>query len=260
MSTSLSPATNYDKAAPHYEQGRPEYPETAIRTLLTGVEYSPEMQICDLAAGTGKLSKAILAFHNNAHIVAIEPSEKMCQEFTRQLPDITIKQASATAIPLPDASVDILLVGTAFHWFCNEQALHEISRVLKPGGKLGLIWNIFDTRVPWVKEIRKLIQNYHSKTTVPSHDSAKWQKVFDTTNKSFSGLHHVTMTYTYQGSLQNITNRILSHGKVSNMADDKREELLQKVQRIAQQQLDAHNNITIPYRVEIYWTKKLDNL
>jgi len=60
---------------------------------------------------------------------------------------------TAEQVPLPDHSVDAVLVGQAWHWFDHEQALAQVRRVLRPGGVLGLLWNVFDDRQAWVAEL-----------------------------------------------------------------------------------------------------------
>jgi SAM-dependent methyltransferase len=65
---------------------------------------------------------------------------------------------TAERLPLPDASVDAVVVGQAWHWFDEDRALAEVRRVLRPGGVLGLLWNVFDDRVPWVAELVALTE------------------------------------------------------------------------------------------------------
>jgi ubiquinone/menaquinone biosynthesis C-methylase UbiE len=207
-----SPAAGagYDAVAHQYEAGRPEYPAETIQELLAGVAFSPEKIICDLGAGTGKLTRALLEFYPKAKIVMVEPSQEMCAVFSQQFPQVPIKQGSAESIPLPDASVDIVLVGTAFHWFATTETLREIARVLKPGGSLGLIWNVFDTTVPWVAQVRALLDPYRSESELLcNHDSLRWQDVFSA-DSAFTPVVHVTRRYTYSGTLKNILQRVAS--------------------------------------------------
>ncbi|MCA1720409.1 MAG: class I SAM-dependent methyltransferase, partial [Actinobacteria bacterium] len=63
---------------------------------------------------------------------------------------------TAEQIPLPDASVDALLVGQAFHWFDAARAVPEMERVVRPGGTIGLLWNVLDDAVPWVAQLCEL--------------------------------------------------------------------------------------------------------
>ena len=68
-------------------------------------------------------------------------------------PDVPVHAGTAEQIPLDDDSVDAVLVGQAFHWFDHDAALDEIARVLRPGGVLGLLWNIRDDSIGWVAEL-----------------------------------------------------------------------------------------------------------
>ncbi|HWM59056.1 MAG TPA: class I SAM-dependent methyltransferase [Pseudonocardia sp.] len=64
----------------------------------------------------------------------------MLAELRRRLPSVDARAGSAEAIPLPDASVDAVLIGQAWHWFDLDRALPELARVLRPGGVLAALW------------------------------------------------------------------------------------------------------------------------
>jgi SAM-dependent methyltransferase len=132
-------ALSFGSAAAAYDAGRPSYPATAVQWALPpGAE-----RVVDLAAGTGKLSAVLLEL--GLDVVAVEPDDEM-----RALVPAPAVAGTAEAIPLPDSSVDAIVVGQAFHWFDPPAALGEMARVLRPGGTVGLMWNVFDDDVPWV--------------------------------------------------------------------------------------------------------------
>ena len=104
----------------------------------------------DLGAGTGKLTRGLLDLGRGLEVVAVEP----LPELRARIPDAaTALEGSAEAIPVEDGAVDAVLVGQAYHWFDAPRALGEIARVLRPGGTLGLLWNVLDDETPWVREL-----------------------------------------------------------------------------------------------------------
>jgi SAM-dependent methyltransferase len=81
----------------------------------------------------------------------------MLELLSSALPDTPALLGTAEQIPLPDNSVDAVLVAQAWHWFDPERAVAEVARVLRPGGRLGLVWNTRDERLGWVKDLGRII-------------------------------------------------------------------------------------------------------
>jgi SAM-dependent methyltransferase len=144
-------ARSFGRVAGEYERGRPGYPQEAIEWLL-GAE---PIEVLDLGAGTGKLTAALLEAGHSA--IAVEPLEEMRSILVARLPSARALAGTAEQLPLPDASVDAVVVGAAFHWFDQQAAAAEIARVLSAPGILGLLGNSFDTSLPWVARVRELL-------------------------------------------------------------------------------------------------------
>lgn len=130
-----------------YERARPEYPSDAVDWLLPWGAKT----VLDLGAGTGKLTRALAA--RGLEVFAVDPSPKMLDQLRTVIPKATASVGTAEDIPLADASVDAVLVAQAWHWVDQDAALPSVARVLRPGGTLGLVWNIRDDRVAWVRRL-----------------------------------------------------------------------------------------------------------
>jgi SAM-dependent methyltransferase len=142
---------SFGAQAAAYERGRPSYPPEAIDWLLP----PGARDVLDLGAGTGKLTTRLV--ERGLQVVAVDPIAEMLEVLRNSLPDTPALLGTAEEIPLPDNSVDAVLVAQAWHWFDPHRAIPEVARVLRPGGRLGLVWNTRDERLGWVKELGRII-------------------------------------------------------------------------------------------------------
>jgi SAM-dependent methyltransferase len=147
------PPSSFAKVADSYERGRPGYPEEAVRWLAGDAPRD----VVDLGAGTGKLTRGLVALGHR--VTAVEPLAEMRAELEAALLGVAALAGSAESIPLPDASVDVVTCGQAFHWFDHASALPEIARVLRTDGWLALVWNSRDDRDPWMARLSAIIGN-----------------------------------------------------------------------------------------------------
>lgn len=145
------PARSFGGVADAYDRGRPTYPREAAVWLTA----DHPLTVLELGAGTGKLTEQLVALGHEVH--ATEPDPAMLAVLEKNLPDVRVSRAPAEEIPAGDATYDVVVAGQAFHWFDTAKALPEIARVLKPRGRLSLVWNQRDERIPWVKRLGKVI-------------------------------------------------------------------------------------------------------
>ena len=147
-SMDVARARSFGSVAQTYDRARASYPRAAVEWVLEHCGTGAGTRVLDLGAGTGRLSAVLLEM--SVEVVAVEPDDAM-----RALIPVGAQALSGTAeqVPLPNGSVDAVVVGQAWHWFDHEQALAQVRRVLRPGGVLGLLWNVFDDRVPWVAQL-----------------------------------------------------------------------------------------------------------
>ncbi len=141
---------SFGSVATDYDRYRPSPPPQALDWLIP-----PGAQaVLDLAAGTGAVTRELVG--RAPRIIAVEPDERMRAVLTARCPEAEVLAGRGEDIPLPDASVDAVVISSAWHWLDPERAVPEITRVLRVGGVLGVMWISRDMRAPWVAEFNQL--------------------------------------------------------------------------------------------------------
>jgi ubiquinone/menaquinone biosynthesis C-methylase UbiE len=140
-------AASFRIVADAYQRARPGYPEDAV-LWVAGAE---PCDVVDLGAGTGKLTRSLVDLGHR--VTAVEPVAEMITHLRSEVPEATAVEGRAEAMPLPSGSVAVVTVAQAFHWFDHAHALAEIARVLRPGGRVALVWNVRDESETWVNEL-----------------------------------------------------------------------------------------------------------
>jgi ubiquinone/menaquinone biosynthesis C-methylase UbiE len=137
----------FGTAADRYDRLRFFPSAEAVSWLLHG----DERRVLDLAAGTGQVTGQLIP--RGLSVVAVEPDERMRAVFAARFPQNECLDGTAERIPLPDNSLDAVIVGSAWHWFDAPAALTEIARVLRGCGRLGVFATSIDTGVGWVSDM-----------------------------------------------------------------------------------------------------------
>ena len=156
--------TSFGTAAGDYEAGRPSYPPDAVAWLLDGVTGA----VADVGAGTGKLTAEIA--RQGFAVTAIDPDAGMLAALASTLPDVPHMVGTAESVPLDDASFAAVTFGQAWHWVDVAAASAEVARVLRPGGVLGLVWNLRDESVSWVAALGEAMGSSKAESLISSDD------------------------------------------------------------------------------------------
>ncbi len=139
-----------------YERARPTYPPDAVAAIVATLGLGPGRTVLELGAGTGKLTRLLAP--TGARILAVEPVEAMRAKLLQAAPGVEVVDGAAESIGLPNGSVDAVVVAQAFHWFDAIRALSEMHRVLRPGGRVVLVFNLRDESAPWVLGLGEAIR------------------------------------------------------------------------------------------------------
>jgi SAM-dependent methyltransferase len=238
----------FGSSADAYERGRPSYPDDAVAHLAAELGLSPASRVVDLAAGTGKLTRLLV--EGGAEVVAIEPVRAMRLALERAVPGVAVLDGTAESIPLADGSVDAVAVAQAFHWFDAEAAIEEIHRVLRPGGRLGLIWNVMGADAGWLAALRELVHGIRG--GVPAYGTSPWREAFAATHR-FTPLTERTFGHVHELDEDGLVDRIASTSYVAALPEAERERLAAQVRALVH---DMPRPLRVPYRTDVFTCRR----
>jgi SAM-dependent methyltransferase len=244
-------AEGFAVAGEEYERSRPDYPDEAVDRLVQEMEITPAAAVLDLGAGTGKLTRMLIP--TRARVVAVEPVEGMWQVFRRVLAGVPVVAATAEALPFAEGSFDGVVVAQAFHWFEGDAALPEIGRVLKPAGRLGLLWNIRDESVPWVRRLTEIIHPYEKKA--PRERTGTWREAFARSDL-FGTLHQRRFQHRQRFDEEGLVVRVASTSFIARLAPGERSRVLEEVRTLARSVQEEQGEIQLPYITDLYWCSR----
>jgi ubiquinone/menaquinone biosynthesis C-methylase UbiE len=250
-------AKAFDLVASEYERGRPSYPPEAVDRMAEALGLSTESTVVDLAAGTGKLTRELAP--RFCRVIAVEPLGGMLDELRRSVPEAEAIEGRAEAIPVADGSADAVFAAQAFHWFANEAALAEIARVLRPGGGLGLIWNIspWETREgPWFGALDDLLEASPADLSVTRrHAEGSWRDPVDT-DERFVPLTHESFSHEQRLTRDGFIASLESRSYMAMLETPEREAIIEAVQSMFERTdapLDG-DEVVIPQTAHVFWT------
>jgi SAM-dependent methyltransferase len=133
-----------------YDAARPAYPDWVFDFLCERCGLAPNAVTFEIGAGTGTATRRLLKLGANP-LLAIEPDGRLATFLRETIPDkaLTVVVAPFEEVELEDASFDLGLSATAFHWLTEDLALTKVAKLLRPGGWWAMVWNVFgDFRRP----------------------------------------------------------------------------------------------------------------
>ena len=156
------PAARFSDRAEDYVKYRPHYLPDVVRALQEACGLRREHLIADVGCGTGLLAKIFLESGNR--VIGVEPNREMRlagEEYLASYPNFSMVDGSAEATTLPDASVDFVIAGQAFHWFRPPEARIEFARIVKPQGWAVLVWHDRDTEsTPFLRAYEDFVRRH----------------------------------------------------------------------------------------------------
>ncbi|HET7045605.1 MAG TPA: methyltransferase domain-containing protein [Gaiellaceae bacterium] len=246
MSVREAARAGWSRTAGLYERARPEHADGAVAWLVERCAIGPGTVVVELGAGTGKLTRRLVP--TGARVLAVEPVAAMLAELERAVPEAEPLAALAQALPLADGVADAVVVANAFHWFAEPAAIAEIARVLRPGGVLGLAWNLRDESDPLQARLTRLLGPLLDES---SRLLAAWRPALEA-SPAFGPLEESLLRHEQRLGRRGLRRRVETIAYVAELPRAEREELLDRVEALA-----GEGELAFRYVVELYAAERL---
>lgn len=232
-------AAGFEWGAPGYAAHRPGYPDEAVAWLA-----GPDARdVLDLGAGSGSLTEGLTSAGHR--VVAAEPSGAMLAELASRGLGVPAVQGAAEALPFAAGSFDLVTVATAFHWFDAGSALPQVASVLRPGGRLALVWNSRTKSGGWPETFSDLLRGAQPPELVGDWDTGSVSAV--EASPLFGPLEEAGFAFTQRLDRGGLVGLAASRSYVIALPDARRRRLLEHVGRLFDSAADADSTVELPY-------------
>ena len=242
-------ARSYEGASERYERGRPSYPEAAVALLGDVLGLEPGVVAVELGAGTGKLTRLLVP--SGARLVAVEPVAAMRRRLQEAVPSATPVGGVAESLPFAGASVGAVVAAQSFHWFRSAEAANEAGSVLWPGGRVGLVWNIRDDTVEWVRALNELVDRHEGE--VPRFRTGAWRAPFVDDDGPFTALEERQFHHSDPTDAERLVARVLSTSFIAALPPGAQDDLAAEVHRLVE---GFPRRFDLPHRTHLYWCRR----
>lgn len=244
----MNPLTRFSERAIAYAKYRPSYPEKAIAIILEGLGNYTQLVVADIGAGTG-ISSRLLAQHG-IRVIAVEPNQNMSEVAT---PHHLVEFHNGTAenTNLADACVDLVTCFQAFHWFNPEPTLQELQRILKPSGRLAVVWNNRDQDDEFTQNYTKLVKTASNQNPAESRLESISPLLF---SDLFTQVHCHIFNYRQALNLEGLIGRSqsVSYLPQTGVAH---EQLITGLTELYNSKYDEKGLVYLSYRTSVYLAK-----
>jgi len=235
-----------------YLKYRPSYPKEAIDHLYDVVGLDANSNIADIGSGTGIISKLLL--ERGSYVIAVEPNQAMreaAEQTLKSSPQFQSIAGSAESTGLPDQSIDFIVCAQAFHWFDRSAAQIEFRRILRPGGRVILIWNSRLTHgTPFREEYNQLLHTYGTDYKKVNH-----KNISQTMLLSFfkeGSMHEMRFRMSQKFDFEGLKGRLLSSSYSPAPGHANYDPMMSELRNL----FDKNNQegiVAFDYETEIFW-------
>jgi SAM-dependent methyltransferase len=248
-------ATSFGQVADDYDRTRPSPPDEALDWL---VPANCEIAI-DLAAGTGLFTRALQ--RKARQVIAVEPDDRMRAVLAARSPGVRVVAGRGEAIPVPDASADGVFISSAWHWLDPAQAVPEIARVLRDGGRLGVIWTSRDRRVDWMAELNTSARPRAAQPDDGAGSRPRRRHEFRLPEDApFGDVSSATFAFTRTMTVADTVDWLATHSGLITAPPAERDTRLARARDVLLGQADGDGMVEIPMRSQCWRADRVRRL
>lgn len=167
----------FGQAADEFQRYRPEYPPALFERILREVPSNRRHCAMDLGAGTGKVTRELIALFDQ--VIAVEPDPLMAAKIREQFSGVILRIATAEELSQPPSTADLIIIATAFHWMDGPRVLANAATWLRAGGILAVFDLPFPTMPDPVRVIvkKELKERWAAFRDPRLNKAGRWQDV-----------------------------------------------------------------------------------